>query len=291
MRNDFAALVLQFSALASAACTRESLSTTAKTFFEAAFAKSTSRLEPLSRTVKISQNNILLPGLNESIFANITSFASNYTVEAMDTRTCDIATLAVPKEGNETAIVSVRIRTTKEVPGEITQVEIINALRGSHALFTPQNLPQPAPPIWRMPEANPTNTSREALLKIVDTYPQALQEGNNTMALAAPICPRLENGYKTTQNCNLNADMFKWPVTDRRWVVDTRTHVVMASFFFHYKDGKGLMSQMDVKDRTANSTVGLLLHEYFKVSSGLIVDVTAVMQTLGADYKDVWKGL
>lgn len=288
MRYEFTALGLQISALASATCTRESLSSTARIFFEASFAKSISRLQPLSRTIKISQNNRVLPNLDESIFANMTSFANNYSVQAIDTATCDIATFVAPREGNETALVSVRIRTTPDIPGEITQIEILNALKGSHALFTPEGLPVPAPAMWSTTEAD-TTTSRNALIQIVDTYPQALQEGNNTMAMAAPSCPRLENGYKTTDHCNLNADMFKWPVTDRRWVVDTSTQVVMASFFFHYKDGKGLMSQMGVKDRTANSTVGLWLHEYFKVRKGLIVDVTAAMHTLGADYKDVWK--
>jgi hypothetical protein len=290
MRYNSAALVLQSCALASAACTRESLSTIAKNFYEASFAKSTARLAPLSKAVRISQNNIILPGLGESIFTNMTSFANKYSVEAIDAATCDIATLVVPKEGNATAIVSVRIKTTNDAPGQITQIEILNALNGSHALFTPEKFPVSAPAIWSTPEAD-TTTSRSALLKIVDTYPQAIQEGNNTMAMAAASCPRLENGYKTTDHCNLNADLFKWPVTDRRWVVDTSTQVVMASFFFHYKDGKGLMSQNNVKDRGSNSTVGLLLHEYFKVSKGLIVDVTAAMQTLGADYKDVWKGL
>jgi hypothetical protein len=289
MRYEFAAAMLQSASLASAACSRESLSATAKNFFDASITKSTSRLGPLSKSLKISQNNLILPSLGESMFANMTSFANKYSVEAIDTSTCDISTLVVPKEGNEIAIASVRIRTTKDVPSEITQIEILNALNGSHALFTPEKYPVSAPAIWSTPEAE--TTSRDALLKIVDTYPQAIQEGNNTMAMAAPSCPRLENGYKTTDHCNLNADLFKWPVTDRRWVVDTSTQVVMASFFFHYKDGKGLMSQMGVKDRTSNSTVGLLLHEYFKIRKGLIVDVTAAMQTLGADYKDVWKGM
>jgi hypothetical protein len=290
MRYGFVALVLQGPALAFAACTRESLSATAKSFFEASFTKSTSRLGPLSKAVRITQNNVLLSGLGDSIFANMTSFASKYNISAIDTVTCDISTLVVPTEGNTTAIVSVRIKTTNEVPGAITQIEILNAMKGSHALFNPENYPVSAPAEWSTSEAD-TTTSRDALIKIVDTYPQALQEGNNTMALAAASCPRLENGYKTTDHCNLNADLFKWPVTDRRWVVDTSTQVVMASFFFHYKDGKGLMSQMGMKDRSANSTVGLWLHEYFKVKKGLIVDVTAAMHTLGADYKDVWKGL
>jgi hypothetical protein len=290
MRHNFAALALLCSGLASAACSRDSLSAVAKTFFDASFAKSISRLGPLSPKIKISQNNMALPSLAESIFANMTSFASNYNVVAIDTATCDIASLAVPREGNETAIVSVRIRTTNGVPGEITQIEILNALNGSHALFTPENMPRPAPAIWSTPEYDNT-TTRAALLKITDTYPQAIQEGNNTMAMAALDCPRLENGYKTTDHCGLNADLFKWPVTDRRWVVDTSTQVVMASFFFHYKDGTGLMSKSGVKDRTANSTVGLFLHEYFKIRKGVIVDVTAAMKTLGADYKDVWKSV
>lgn len=44
--------------------------------------------------------------------------------------------------------------------------------------------------------------------------------------------------------------------TDRRWDVDTMTGVVMGSLFFHYKEGKGKMSQIGVKNLGLDSRVG-----------------------------------
>ena len=135
--------------------------------------------------------------------------------------------------------------------------------------------------------AVPRPASRDELLRVVDSYPRGIQAGDDALVQAADDCPRFENGYKTTDHCGKNMDMFKWPVTDRRYVVDTTTGVAMASFFFHYRLGKGKMMQQGI--RPANMTTGLWLHEYFKIQDGKIITIQAAMQTLAADYKDVWR--
>jgi hypothetical protein len=290
-----AAQLLLTASIASAACSRKTLSLATQNFLSGATSKS-NPFNPagltLAKDVKISQNNIIVPSLKDTIYFTMTSPASGYKIEASDTVTCDIATLFVMKEGNESAIASLRMRTSQD---KITEIEILKASKGSHALFAPESYPASVPAIWQ--ESNRSSTDEGSqfglstdLIKIADTYAQALQEGNNTMALAAYACPRLENGNQTTEHCGANMDLFKWPVTDRRWVADSRTGVVMGSFFFHYKDGKGKMSQMGLKDRGPDSKVGLWLHEYFKIDRGKIVAVSAAMKTLGADYKDVWAG-
>jgi hypothetical protein len=269
----------------SAACSRENLSTASQDFFRTVLLKSNPRFPAgwiLSKAIKISENNVIVHSLNDTMYATMTGLASAYKIEVADTITCDIATLFIAKESNSSTIASLRIRMSQD---EIWEVEILKATKGSHALFAPDNFPSSAPTHWR--QSNKT-TERARLVAVADSYAQALQEGNNTMALAAFDCPRLENGNQTTLHCGANMDLFKWPVTDRRWVADPSTGVVMGSFFFHYKDGKGKMSQMGLKDRGPDSKVGLWLHEYFKIENGKIVDVSAAMKTLGTDYKDIW---
>jgi hypothetical protein len=140
------------------------------------------------------------------------------------------------------------------------------------------------PDWWAADEAVVAN--RKQLVQVADSYPSGIQSGNSSAVLAAKDCPRFENGVKTTPSCAGNMELFIWPVTDRRWVADTQKGVVMGSFFFNYRDGKGTMNKQGI--RSANGTTGLWLHEYFKIREGKIVDVWAAMQTLDWRYKDVW---
>ena len=271
--------------LSSAACTRESLQAASDAFFKSAFAKApTPSGINLSTAVKITQNNQILPNLAATAYANITAFSKPYRLDAIDVAACEIATFVAPVEGTTKALLSLRLKASPN-DGAVTEIEILNALKGAHALFNVETLPQTTPALWIASEGT-TPISRAELVKIVDTYPQGIQTGKNEGVLAGVSCPRLENGVETTKHCEASMNLFQWPVTDRRWVADTKTGVVMGSFFFHYRNGTGLMNKMGV--RTSNTTTGLWLHEYFKVRDGKIVDVSAAMQTLDANYKDVW---
>lgn len=276
--------LLLSAALCSAECTRESLRAASDAFFKSAFAKSTTPTFKLSPKVKITQNNQLLPNLAASAYANITGFAKGYRLDAIDTDLCQIATFALPSEGAATAVMSTRLKVAG-ADGAITEIEILNALKGSHALFNTANFPDKTPGVWLAPQGSAPITRAE-LVKIVDTYPQGLQVGKDEGVLAGADCPRLENGVQTTKHCNVGMNNFRWPVTDRRWVADTKTGVTMGAFFFHYRNGTGLMNQRGI--RSNSSKTGLWLHEYFKVQDRKIVDVSAAMQTLDAEYKDVW---
>ena len=244
----------------------------------------------LAAGAKITQNNQLLAGLSASAYGNMTAFVTAFRVQAVDEQACAVATMAVAYErdaaapsGASGAIVSLRLRADA-AGAAVAEVELLNALAGSHALFRPLDFPAAAPPLWGAPLARPA--ARAELLRVVDSYPAGMAAGDSSLVLAAADCPRWENGYKTTDSCGKNMDLFKWPVTDRRYVVDATTGVAMASFFFHYKLGKGKMMEQGI--RPANGTTGLWLHEYFKIEDGKIVNVQAAMQTLPAEYKDVW---
>lgn len=245
----------------------------------------------LAEDVQITENNESVSGLNKTIFGSMLGLESAYQIEVSDETTCSIAKLFVAKEAPGPSIASLRLKVSETENNTINihEVEILKATQGSHEIFKPDGFPKNIPLLWR--SSNPTalkNGERATLVRIADSYTQALEEGNNTKAIAALDCPRLENGNQTTLHCGANMDLFQWPVTDRRWVVDTMTGVVMGSFFFNYRDGKGKLSQMGTPNRGPDSEVGNWLHEYFRIVDGKIVEVVAAMKILDADYEDVW---
>jgi hypothetical protein len=244
-------------------------------------------------TFKITQNNEILNFTDQTALGNTTSFASNFNITAVDTATCQFATLILPSERvrgssnakTQTAIFSIRVKTNYN--HKIVELEALNALPGSHQLFNTEAFPKQTPKVWTSPASTSDKKySRDDLVKGGIAYVDNMQVGKNEDALIAYECPRNENGVQTTPHCGAGMDLFMWPVTDRRWVVDDVTGVVLGIFFFHYKDGKGKMNQMGI--RSSNSSTGLWLHEYFKMLDGKIVQVEAAMQTLPASYKDVW---
>jgi hypothetical protein len=240
---------------------------------------------------KITQNNQVLNFADQTGLGNITSLASSFNITTVDTATCQFATLLLPNQRvrgtdrNQTAILSIRVKTDEN--HKIIELESLNALPGSHQLFNTASFPKQTPPIWTSAASTTEKKyARADLVKGPVAYVDNMQIGKNEDALIASDCPRNENGVETTKKCGAGMDLFMWPVTDRRWVVDDVTGVVLGVFFFHYKDGKGKLNQMGV--RSSNSGTGLWLHEYFKMLDGKIVQVEAAMQTLPASYKDVW---
>lgn len=300
MRSSILLVPLLPSLTSAAGCQRDQLIREASQFFLGAFANAKSDsavpFTKLSSTAKITQNNQVLGSINESIFGNATGFVKPFRIQAVDTVACDVSSLVVVSEragkGGKMgpAIVSVRLRIPKE-DEVVSEVEILNALASSHALFNVANIPDHEPKEWSKHEVANLSTeaevkARERLVRVADSYVEGIQRGDSSIVLAAKSCPRLENGVQTTGSCGSGLEMFKWPVTDRRWVVDVETQVVMGSFFFHYRLGTGLMNKLGM--RSSTGTTGLWLHEYFKIKDGKIVGIWAAMQTLDYRYKDVW---
>lgn len=142
----------------------------------------------------------------------------------------------------------------------------------------PSLLPNVAPAKFTVAEKTGSG-SKEDLLKIVETYPTSIQAGSNMGVLTSPNCTRAENGFSMPIACNGLFSIFGFPVTSRRYVVDTETSVVQAAFYFNQrkKGGSGIFS--------------LWMHEYFKIEGGLITQVYAVMEPLWYDnFTDVWEG-
>jgi hypothetical protein len=154
--------------------------------------------------------------------------------------------------------------------GPVEEVEIVDV-----GLSLPSLLPETAPTKFTVAE----KTTREDLLKIIESYPAGIQAGSNTGVRTSPNCTRAENGFPMPIACNGLFEIFGFPVTSRRYVVDREMGVVQAAFYFNQrkKGGSGMFS--------------LWMHEYFKVENGLITQIYAVMQPLWYDnFTDVWSG-
>jgi hypothetical protein len=270
--------LLSYITLATAACTRDSLKNIADAFLNAGIArKATDEAFSFAPTARISQNNILLPSVAQTAYGNITGFYKPFRVQVLDTEICTVATLLLANQksmtGDEPSIMSIRIKTGQSGTS-IEELEILNVLKGSHMFFTPQTFPAEAPAMWSSPTAG--SLSREALIKIANLYPSGIQAGDGSAIPGAPSCPRIENGVQTTTTCYKGLAMFKQPVTNRRWVADKTTGVVLGGFYFDKPASKG-------------TNYGLWLNEYFKVDNGKMAGIQAAMKELtGVPFRDVW---
>jgi len=169
---------------------------------------------------------------------------------------------------------SVRIKTEDATTPAIKELEILNVLKGSHAFFRPESFPDDAPAMWSSP--TPGNLSRTELIRIANTYPSGIQAGDGSAIPGGTSCPRVENGVTTTTTCFKGLANFKQPVTNRRWVADTQTGVVLGGFYFD-------------KPARFGYNYGLWLNEYFKIDGGKLSGIQACMKELGGvPFVDVW---
>jgi hypothetical protein len=231
--------------------------------------------------VRITQNNIRLPALASTALANLTTLRSAFRIDALDTTACVAATFVLANQRPATggaaqpALMSMRVATSQAAPRVVGELEVLNVLRGSHAFFAPQSFPAAAPAMWSAPQAAPAVGSRAELIRLANEYPSGIQAGNGARIAAGATCPRVENGVKTTARCNIGLAKFKQPVTNRRWVADTLTGVVLGEFYFDKVAAKGL-------------NYGLWLNEYFKIDGGKMVAIEACMKELPGKFVDLW---
>jgi len=273
-------LLLLSARSASASCNRADLKAVLDAFFLSATtrAKSPSTAPPaLASGARITQNNIALRSLAASAWSNTTSLRPAFRIDALDAEACAGAAFVLASQGAAAApaLMSVRVATSAAEPRRVRELEILNVLRGSHAFFAPQDFPAAAPAMWAAPQAAPAVSSRAELVRLANEYPSGIQAGDGSRIAAGASCPRVENGVHTTARCNVGLAMFKQPVTNRRWVADTLTGVVLGEFYFDKVAAKGL-------------NYGLWLNEYFKIDGGKMVGIQACMKELPGKFVDLW---
>jgi hypothetical protein len=274
--NIYAIAVLSWIAVATAGCDRAQLKESMDTFFKSSIQKAKDM--SIFHSAKVSQNNQVLPSIETSAWSNITGFYKPFRIDSIDTEACTMASFVMVNENSssgspEPGLVSVRMKTESNSK-IVKELEILNVLKGSHALFAPGTFPNTAAEMWSKEVTG--KFSREELIRRANTYPSGIQAGDGSDIPAGPTCPRIENGVQTTTNCNIGLAKFKQPVTNRRWVADTLTGVVLGEFYFDKVAAQGLNH-------------GLWLNEYFKVDDGKLVGIQACMKELPGKFVDVWQ--
>jgi hypothetical protein len=262
--------------LTAASCDRAHLKENIDSFFTSSIQKA--KGISMFHSAKISQNNQVLSSIEATAWSNITGFYKPFRIDSIDVEACTVASFVIVNENGrsgskEPGLMSVRIKT-EDNSKTVKELEILNVLKGSHAFFVPGSFPSTAPEMWSRSQAG--SFSREELIRRANTYPSGIQAGDGSNIPAGQTCPRIENGVQTTTNCNKGLNRFKQPVTNRRWVADTLTGVVLGEFYFDKVAAKG-------------ANYGLWLNEYFKIDNGKLMGIQACMKELPGKFVDVWK--
>jgi hypothetical protein len=318
-----------------AACDRAKLQATADAFFNSAIAKSGASTLKISPNVKIVENNVRFKSIQETSYAYISGFARPFRINAIDTQTCNVASLVVvnmteqePSSGKSSTnnvdckgfgkpatsksskstgksskstgkgssagnlfggdptppassqnpwpnLISFRAQIA-ESSGEITEIEIVNVGTGkggnSGTLMKSGAIPQNPGPLWSEPLQKTSGPSpgRDELIQILGTYPEGIHRHNGSIVKSAESCKRIENGQRMPYSCNSNYEGLTQNVTNRAWVVDTGTGIALGKFFFE-------------RDFSP-----FWIHEFFKVTDGLIQEIYAAIIPWGCSkFNDV----
>jgi hypothetical protein len=252
------------------ACDRDKLQATADAFLSSAGNSSTSGVK-LAANVKIAQNNRLAKSLQDTVYSDISNLAKPFRITALDTTTCNFATMVVPNTGKTgLSLASFRAKVS-EGTGEVTEIEIIHAIKNSTSMFNPKALPENPSALWSVPLHSGTGAapSRDKLVEILETYPNGIQNKNGSNVQTAKSCKRIENGVSIRPACNEMFERLGQPVTNRAYYVDTYTGVSLARFSF------------------ARNVNGLWIHEYMKISDEKITEIQAVFIGWPGPFEDV----
>ena len=313
-----------------AACDRVKLQATADAFFNSAITKSGASSLKISPNVKIVENNVRLKSIQETSHSYIAGFARPFRINAIDTQTCNIASLVVvnmteqePSSGKSSAsaskddckgfgkpatsksagksssagslfssdptpptssknpwpnLISFRAQIA-ESSGEITEIEIMNVGTGkggnSGTIMQTAAIPQDAGPLWSEPlqKTSGPAPSRDELVQILETYPEGIHRHIGSGVKSAESCRRIENGRRMPFACNAKFEMLTQNVTNRAWFVDTGTGIALGKFFFEREFSP------------------FWIHEFFKVTDGLIQEIYAAIIPWGCSkFNDMLQG-
>jgi hypothetical protein len=184
--------------------------------------------------------------------------------------------------GESPALVSLRI-ALEDNNGPISEIEILNVVKGDHVLFYPDKFEQRTPALFNSSQAFPpgarpesaTTLSRKQIIEVASTYLQGVEAGNSALVKAGPLCPMVLNGLQTSTHCDQELQQFKGPVDNRRWIADTETGVAFGAFIL-----RGALN--------VSADTGELINNFLAVKDGALREIRAGMVYGKRDIKGVW---
>jgi hypothetical protein len=241
----------------------------------------------LAPQVKFTENGSVQK-IGEGLWSKATGLGT-YQHVFTDATTQQAMFIGIVNEGNEPAIVSIRLGF---VHGKVNEIEHVVARKGSHPLFAPEALVTPHESLTtKIPSTK--RLQRERLIGIADSYFTGIEKHDSKSILADDGCQRIENGKPTTgtpdnphYNCARSADLLLYikAVNSRRYpIVDVEHGVVVATILFDIPPGEDTTGP---KPKTTSRT--LLLTEWFKIDDGKIQHIEAIMHNLPYESTSGW---
>jgi hypothetical protein len=285
--------------------TRASLEGIMDQYLEALVAHEPNRM-PLSKKIKHTENTVPLP-LGEGLWATASDLPS-YRLYVCDTQTGQVGLYGYMKENGFPILIASRLKTEE---GLITEIENIVVRQGERP-FVEENLKKPRRVFLEALKPEET-VSREEMVRVSDLYFDGLEQDNGDIIPLWDECNRIENSMQTTNNPDLfppdpkrpkmpldcrgqiNAKSFAYitEIRPRRWtVVDEERGITFGTFMFHHKGtvksvkvpGVGTVEMIPVAQRPFSAAIS----ELFKVASGKIKEIEAIMISLPYGAKSGW---
>jgi hypothetical protein len=285
--------------------TRASLEGIMNQYLEAMVAHDPARL-PLFKKVKHTENTIQLP-VGEGLWGTASNLPT-YRLYVCDPRGGQVGLFALMKENGFPILISSRLKIEG---GLITEIENIVARQGERAIPV-ENL-KAVKPLYLQALKPSERVSREEMVRVSDLYFEGLVRDDGDIVPFWDECNRVENGMQTTNNPNLfprdpkrppmpldcrgqiNSKAFAYitSIQPRRWtVVDEERGITFGTFMFHHRGtiksveipGIGTVEMLPVARRPFT----VIVSELFKVISGKIREIEAIMTSLPYGAKSGW---
>jgi hypothetical protein len=278
---------------------RERLESFADDFLEA-LGKRDPSLLALGPNVRYTENCQTL-AVGKGLWATATLGVS-YRNYIADPDSGQIGLFAVVRENDSPAVLAARLRVQDE---KISEIEALVA-RWGNPLWEPESLKTPHPCFTQsLPDLG--RMSRAQLVKVADSYFDAIEQDNGDIVPIHPDCYRLENGVRTTSNpdrarigrldvkAGLSSGFYSYitEIRDRRYpVVDEERGNVLGIVFFEHPgtvrsvevEGFGHLDLAPFTQKPSSAMIA----ELFKVEDGKIRMIEAVLEFLPYGTRPGW---
>ena len=294
-------------------CDEACLRATADAFFDALVAHDPSMLD-YNANARYTENGMELD-FGDALWATASAAPERYRIYVPDPETGQIGMMATMEEFGSPSIMAARLKLER---GRISEVEVIVNRQGQTSIsqYAELDTPEPLfaeiiPPAERM--------ERDALVAIANSYFDAIEEDDGTIAPFSERCARVENGALTAGRSNRAdppsstaepgpfgdsgcADQLSRGSMDfissidprRIEVVDETRGLAFGIFRFNHDGDK---AQLTLSDGTvvdtpafALSPSSTLIGELFRIEDGEIVRIEAIGEMVHYGAPTGWRG-
>jgi hypothetical protein len=300
-------IILALSAYAAAAaepCDRACLEGFVNQYLAAVVAHDPSRL-PLTRNARYTENGVTLK-LGDGMWG-VADRLGDYKLYFADPQGGQVGFMGVVIEHGHPQILALRLKVENKKISEIEAIVARSA--GGPTSKPPEALVDK--PIFHEALKPSERRSREELIKIANSYFEALVQAKGGIAPLDPNCTRVENGNITANNPNGSPMMkltcgeqidqefskFFTRIRDRRFpVVDEERGLVYTIIFF---DHDGRMTSVKLKKGSVlgqtltvrapfDTPYTFMIGELFKIKDGKIHRVEAVLLNVPYNTPSAW---